>query len=110
MSLAIPVRVTSAPSYDLFLCYSYGYSYGVAPAPQLQFIRIDIPMGLSQPPNYDLCVLLFLWGCPCFSVTTYPYVSSYGIAPVPQLTSISMAILMRLPQPPISYLFLWLLL
>ena len=37
--------------------YSYGYSYGVASAYHLPAIPMAIPMGLPQPPSYQL----FLW-------------------------------------------------
>ena len=73
-----------------------------------------IPMGLPQPPSYQLFLWLFLWGCPSLPVTSYSYGYSYGysyeVAPASQLPAILMASPMGLPQPRSYQLFLWLFL
>ena len=129
--MVIPMGWPQPPSYQLFLwlflwggpslpitSYSYGYSYGVAPASQLPAIPVvipmAIPMGWPQPPSYQLFLWLFLWGGPSLQVTSYSYGYSYGAAPASQLPARPVANLkaipMGWPQPPSHQLFLWLLL
>ena len=68
-----------------------GYAHEVAPASELPAMPVAMPLGLSQPQSYQLCLWLCLWGSHSLRVTGYAYGYAHGVAPVSELPAMPMA-------------------
>ena len=58
-----------------------------------------MPMGVPQPPSYQVCPGLCLWGRPSLRATSIAYGYVYGFTPTLELPAMPMTLPTGLSQP-----------